>query len=70
MKRNITHKSRGRYLTPEEAAKYREIREQIEREKPEINAGIRKSHESRKKLVIPASESSGDDEGIERSVDE
>jgi hypothetical protein len=36
MKRNTTHRTRDRYLTPEEAAKYREIREQIEREMPEI----------------------------------
>jgi hypothetical protein len=41
MKRNITHKSRGRSLTPEEAAKYRAIREQIELEKPENDAQIR-----------------------------
>jgi hypothetical protein len=48
MKRNITHKSRGRYLTPEEVAKYRAIREQIEREKPEINARIRARLEKHK----------------------
>jgi len=34
--------TRDRRLTPEEAAKYRAIREEIEREKPEINARIRK----------------------------
>jgi hypothetical protein len=50
MKRDITHKSRGRYLTPEEVAKYRAIREQIEREKPEINARIRAELEKRKRL--------------------
>ncbi len=33
---------RNRHLTPEEAAKYDAIREQIEQEKPEINARIRK----------------------------
>lgn len=32
---------RDRMLTPEEAAKYRAIREAIEQEKPEINARIR-----------------------------
>jgi predicted XRE-type DNA-binding protein len=41
MARNITHRTRDRYLTPEEAAKYRKIREQIEEEKPEINARIK-----------------------------
>jgi hypothetical protein len=41
MKRNITSKSRGRYLTPEEVEKYRVIGEQIEREQAEINARIR-----------------------------
>ena len=50
MKRNIVHKSRGRYLTPEEAAKYRAIREQIEREKPEIDARNRAELEKRKRL--------------------
>lgn len=48
MKRNITSKTRDRYLTPEEAAKYRAIREQIEREKPEINARIRADLAKRK----------------------
>jgi predicted XRE-type DNA-binding protein len=41
MKRESIEKSRDRYLTAEEAAKYRQIREQIEAEKPEINARIR-----------------------------
>jgi predicted XRE-type DNA-binding protein len=41
MKRNISGKTRDRYLTPEEAAKYRIIREQIEEEKPQINARIK-----------------------------
>ncbi len=41
MKREITEQTRGRLLTPEEAAKYRAIREQVEAEKPEINARIR-----------------------------
>jgi hypothetical protein len=49
MKRNVTHRTRDRYLTTEEAAKYREIREQIEREKPEINSRIRAELESRMK---------------------
>jgi ribosome-binding protein aMBF1 (putative translation factor) len=33
--------TRNRRLTPEEAAKYRAVREQIEQEKPQINARIR-----------------------------
>ena len=33
--------TRNRRLTAEEAAKYRAVREQIEQEKPEINARIR-----------------------------
>lgn len=41
MPRNITRRTRDRYLTPEEAAKYRKIREQIEAEKPEISARIK-----------------------------
>jgi predicted XRE-type DNA-binding protein len=41
MERKIKHLKRDRYLTPEEAAKYRKVREQIEAEKPEINARIR-----------------------------
>lgn len=41
MPRNITQSTRDRYLTPEEAAKYREIRDQIEEEKPEINARLK-----------------------------
>ncbi len=41
MQRKITRRTRDRYLTPEEAAKYRKIREQIEEEKPEINARIK-----------------------------
>ncbi len=50
MKRNITNKTRDRYLTPEEVAKYRAIRKQIEREKPEINARIRADLEARKRV--------------------
>jgi len=38
MPRKIVQRVRNRRLTPEEAAKYRKIREQIEEEKPEINA--------------------------------
>jgi len=41
MKRDITERTRDRRLTPEEAARYRKVREQIEVEKPEINARIR-----------------------------
>jgi predicted XRE-type DNA-binding protein len=41
MPREFVRKVRDRYLTPEEGAKYRAIREQIEKEKPEINARIR-----------------------------
>ena len=33
--------TRNRRLTPEEAAKYKVVRDQIEQEKPEINARIR-----------------------------
>ncbi len=33
--------SRNRRLTPEEAAEYNAVREQVEQEKPEINARIR-----------------------------
>lgn len=40
-KTTIKHVTRNRRLTPQEAAKYRRIREQIEQEKPEINARIR-----------------------------
>lgn len=39
--RQVRRVSRGRLLTAEEAAKYRKIREQVEVEKPEINARIR-----------------------------
>jgi len=46
MKREIKTRTRDRYLTAEEAAKYREIREQIEREKPEIAARIRAALDS------------------------
>jgi predicted XRE-type DNA-binding protein len=46
MPRNITQRTRDRYLTPEEAAKYRKIREQIEAEKPEINARFKAQLES------------------------
>lgn len=41
MDRQVKQTTRDRRLTPEEAAKYRKIREQIEQEKPEINARIR-----------------------------
>lgn len=41
MDRPIKQTTRDRRLTPEEAAKYRKIREQIEQEKTEINARIR-----------------------------
>lgn len=53
MNRNITHRTRDRYLTPEEAAKYRKIREQIEREKPEISARIRAALAERSKATEP-----------------
>ena len=43
MKREIRQTTRERYLTPEEAAKYRLIRELVEQEKPEIKARIRTS---------------------------
>ena len=39
--RHIERVSRGRKLTPEEAAQYRQLRADIEREKPAINAEIR-----------------------------
>ena len=41
MERPIKQTTRDRRLTPEEVAKYRKIREQIEQEKPEINSRIR-----------------------------
>jgi uncharacterized DUF497 family protein len=41
MERKITRVTRDRFLTPEEAEKYRRIREQIDAEKPEITARIR-----------------------------
>lgn len=42
---------RDRRLTAEEAAKYDAIREQIEREKPEINARIRAQLAARRKAL-------------------
>ena len=39
--RHIERVSRGRKLTPEEAARYRQLRADIEGEKPAINAEIR-----------------------------
>jgi ribosome-binding protein aMBF1 (putative translation factor) len=41
--------TRDRHLTPEEAAKYAAIREEIGREKPEINARIRKRLAAKRK---------------------
>lgn len=41
--------ARDRHLTAEEAAKYNEIREKIEEEKPEINARIRKRTAAKRK---------------------
>ena len=38
--------TRDRRLTPEEAAKYEAIREEIEREKPEIDSRIRERREA------------------------
>lgn len=43
--------SRGRLLTEAEAAKYDAVREQIEQEKPEINARIRKQLEQGRLLA-------------------
>jgi DNA-binding XRE family transcriptional regulator len=40
-KKKIRHVGRGRKLTSEEAAEYRQIRAQVEAEKPAINARIR-----------------------------
>ncbi len=45
--------ARDRRLTPEEAAKYAAIREEIEQEKPEINARIRKRMASKRKAEVP-----------------
>ncbi len=42
---------RDRHLTPDEAAKYDAIREQIEQEKPEINARIRAQLAARRKAT-------------------
>ena len=39
--RRPQHTTRARRLIPKEASKYRRIREQIEREKPEISARVR-----------------------------
>ena len=39
--RRIESVSRGRKLTPEEAARYRQLRAEIEREQPAIDAEIR-----------------------------
>ena len=39
--RRIESVSRGRKLTPQEAARYRQLRAEIEREKPAIDAQIR-----------------------------
>ena len=47
MKRTV----RDRHLTAEEAAKYDAIREQIEQEKPEINARIRAQLAGRRKAA-------------------
>ncbi len=41
MPNRIRSVSRGRRLTPEEADKYRKMREQIEREKPQLVAEIK-----------------------------
>ncbi len=41
--------TRDRHLTPEEAAKYNAIREEIEQEKPEINARIHKRMAAKRK---------------------
>jgi predicted XRE-type DNA-binding protein len=46
MPRNITQRTRDRHLSPEEVAKYRKIRQQIEEEKPEINAYFKAQLES------------------------
>jgi hypothetical protein len=46
MKREILHQTRDRRLTPDEAAKYRQIRAEIEAEKREINAQIRAQREA------------------------
>lgn len=50
MKRTI----RNRRLTPEEAAKYNALREQIEREKPEITMRIRQRIASLRKWTEPS----------------
>jgi len=49
MKREIRHRTRDRKLTPEEAAKYRAIREHIEQEKPEIAARLKEQLRDLKK---------------------
>jgi predicted XRE-type DNA-binding protein len=50
MARPITQRTRDRHLTAEEAAKYRAIRDQIEVEKPEINARIKAQLEATSSL--------------------
>jgi ribosome-binding protein aMBF1 (putative translation factor) len=49
--------TRDRHLTPEEAAKYNAIRDEIDGEKPEINARIRKRMAAKRKAE--ASKSGG-----------
>lgn len=47
----IRRVSRGRRLTAEEAAKYRRIREQVEAEKPEMTARIRREIAEARRLA-------------------
>ncbi len=49
--------TRDRRLTPGEAAKYNAIREEIEAEKPEINARIRKRMAAKRKEKVAESNS-------------
>lgn len=49
--------TRDRHLTPEEAAKYNAVREEIETEKPEINSRIRKRISEKRKQKAAASHS-------------
>ena len=50
--REIEHVSRGRKVTPEEAARYRQMRADIEREKPAINAEIRRQLAEQHELQV------------------
>jgi ribosome-binding protein aMBF1 (putative translation factor) len=51
----MTRITRDRRLTPQEAAKYRQVREQVEREKPEIAGRIRTQLAERRRQALARS---------------